>query len=153
MKFRYCKPNHDNGYKMMHMNKRLLIVEDDSDDRELLYEAVQQVNPSVQIDFAENGLEALRYLNHLNEKNAKPPCLIVLDLNMPLIDGKETYQKIKSDMNLLSVPIIIFTSSHNPNDKEMFERLGVEFISKPDSFSMMNDIVSHMIRVCENKNA
>jgi DNA-binding response OmpR family regulator len=76
------------------------------------------------------------------------PCLIVLDLNMPYLDGKETFKKIRNELNMVSVPVIVFTSSHNPNDRNLFDTLGIEFITKPDDFSLLNKIVSHMVNVC-----
>lgn len=131
------------------MNKTILFVEDDADDREFLSVVVNEMNPAVNVVFAENGLKALEYLNERKEKE-QLPCLIVLDLNMPYLDGKETFKKIKQELQLDDVPIIIFTSSHNPNDRLLFTSMGIEFITKPDDFSYMNKIVSHMISVCGN---
>lgn len=131
------------------MNKTILVVDDDADDRELLWEIAKQMNPAVNIEFAANGLQAIEYLNDGKEKE-QLPCLIILDLNMPFLDGKETYKRIKQDEKLETVPVIIYTSSHNPSDKLLFSTLGVEFISKPDDFSFMNKIVGHMLGVCSN---
>ena len=132
---------------MKTMVKTILYVDDDPDDRELLQDVVNQLNPEVNVEFAENGLQALDYLNKKKE-SVSQPCLIVLDINMPLLDGKETYKKIKDDQELNTVPIIVFTSSRNPNDKAMFNNLGVEFISKPHDYAHMHKIVSHMINFC-----
>jgi len=132
----------------METKNTILYVEDDADDRELLYGIAHAVNPGVNIEFAENGLQALEYLNKV--KNDAPlPCLIILDLNMPFLDGKETYKKIKSDEKLGTIPVIIFTSSHNPNDKALFNTLGVEFISKPHEYRKMNETVSYMVTKCK----
>jgi len=132
----------------MNRNKTILFVEDDEDDRELISEVINKVNSSVETIFAENGLHALNYLTGVKEKSALP-CLIVLDLNMPVLDGKETYRKIKDELKLEAVPVIIFTSSYNPNDKKLFSSMGVEYINKPTNFSYMGDIIRHMIGVCE----
>ena len=131
----------------MSRKKRILFVEDDEDDRELIAEAVSKAGEVVETIFAENGLHAVNYLTGLQE-SSELPCLIVLDLNMPVLDGKETYEKIKNDLKLESVPVIIFTSSHSPHDKNMFSSLGVEYINKPMNFSYMREIVRHMIGVC-----
>jgi len=128
-------------------SKTILFVEDDEDDRDLLSMAIQEINASAKLVFMENGLRALEYLNGVKQAS-QLPCLIVLDLNMPFLDGKETYQKIKEDLQLDEVPVVIFTSSSNPNDRELFSRQGVEFITKPDNFSMMNTIVVHMLDLC-----
>jgi CheY-like chemotaxis protein len=129
------------------MNKTILFVEDDADDREFLSIAVHELDEAVNVVFAENGLKALEYLDK-GKENEQLPCLIVLDLNMPYLDGKETFKKIKYDLKLDAVPIIIFTSSHNPNDRLLFTSMGVEFITKPDDFTYMSKIVRHMVNAC-----
>jgi CheY-like chemotaxis protein len=128
------------------MGKTILFVDDDVDDREILAEVLKLVSPHVNAVFAENGMEALAYLG--NKMESELPCLIVLDLNMPLLDGKETFKKIRNELNLASVPVIIFTSSHNPKDRRLFDTFGVEFITKPHDFSHLNKIVGHMVNVC-----
>ena len=133
------------------MSKTILFVDDDIDDRDLMAEIVQKINPSVNAVFAQNGLEAIEYLNTKKEM-AQLPCLIVLDLNMPFLDGKETYKKIKEELQLQAVPVIIFTSSLNPNDKVLFTNLGVEFYTKPDDFGYYNTLISRMVNVCNGEN-
>ena len=134
----------------MNASKNILIVEDDIDDQELLLEALNEVNPYVNVVFAENGVEALSYLSKVKQVDGQLPGLIILDLNMPCLNGKETYQKIKEDKQLNEVPIVVFTSSHNPQDKAMFNKLNVEFISKPYDFKVMNTIVGRMLEVGNN---
>jgi CheY-like chemotaxis protein len=137
----------------MKEHKTLLIVEDDADDRQLMLDTIKQINPLLNLVFTQNGLQALDYLDKIKEDPSKMPCLIVLDLNMPYVDGKETYQRIRDNSSLSGVPVIIFTSSLNPNDKALFEKSGVEFFSKPDHYSEMNRIVSHMLQVCTQVHA
>jgi CheY-like chemotaxis protein len=127
---------------------KILYVDDDADDRNLLYEAIKDVNPSAEVELAENGLKALDYLKMINENGSTLPCLIILDINMPFLDGKETLQQIRKDKNFENVPVVIFTSSHRPNDKAMFNSLGIDFISKPESLSHLNKIASQMLSKC-----
>lgn len=131
----------------MNRKNTILIVEDDEDDREILSEAMKCVSESASIAFAENGLTALEYLTQ-NKEPEQLPCLIVLDLNMPYLDGRQTCQRIKNDLKLDGVPIIVFSSSGNPNDKALFERQGIEFITKPEEFTSLQAIVKHMLDVC-----
>jgi CheY-like chemotaxis protein len=126
------------------MNKTILFVEDDADDRELLLDVVKKDHPEVNIAFAENGLKALQYLSE-EQQNFRLPNLIVLDINMPILDGKETYRKIREELKIDSVPVVVFTSSQNPNDKALFNNLGVEFITKPDEFLQLNQVVRYMV--------
>ncbi len=127
--------------------KTILIIEDDPDDRELLILALQGTDANVQVQLAENGQEALDYLHQQLAAGAPLPGLIVLDLNMPYLDGKATFKEIRSNSSLSAIPVIIFTSSLNPNDKALFHNCGVELISKPYNFSMMQDIVHRMLDV------
>lgn len=132
----------------MNPPKRILVVEDDADDRELLLDAVAEQQPQVEIAVAENGLQALEYLATAVRDGNRPPCLIVLDLNMPFLDGRGTFERIRNDADLRNIPVIIFTSSLNPNDRAHFTSLGAEFISKPTSRKVLSEVAAHMVRVC-----
>lgn len=137
----------------MKTSNSILFVEDDMDDREFFLETIQKIDPSMEVVLMENGVEAMQYLGQVQEEAARMPGLIVLDLNMPYLDGRQTFQRIRSEARLANIPVIIFTSSLNPNDKAFFNDQGVEFISKPFDFKYMNSIVSHMLSVCGNGKA
>ncbi|HWJ89949.1 MAG TPA: response regulator [Flavisolibacter sp.] len=128
--------------------RTVLYVDDDADDREFLAEAINELNPATQVVCAENGMEALDYLNGLRSHPEDLPCLVVLDINMPVLDGRQTFQKIKDDPTFDRVSIIVFTSSENPQDKAMFQKLGVEMITKPNNVSYFSRIASHMLSHC-----
>jgi CheY-like chemotaxis protein len=134
----------------MNLSRRILFVEDDQDDRELIHEAFKHVSSDVEAFFAENGLEAISYLSGIQQNDNHLPCLIVLDLNMPFLDGRQTFDKIKNELKLGSVPVVIFTSSQNPHDKALFESRGAEFITKPLNFDYMKKIITHMVSLCCN---
>lgn len=77
----------------------VLCVDDDSDDQLMVSETIMGLEPSIIVATAFNGLEALQYLNtSINE--VKMPCLIIMDINMPLLDGKQTLVRIKKDERL-----------------------------------------------------
>ena len=128
--------------------KRILYVDDDEDDRVIMAASVERVNPNVEVVLAENGLEALEWLKSAQESASRLPCLIVLDLNMPFLDGRETFQRLREDTGLQKVPVIVFSSSENPGDKAQFTALGIEFLTKPSSIANMSEIVNHMISLC-----
>ncbi|TCJ14432.1 response regulator [Flaviaesturariibacter flavus] len=132
---------------MMQPNK-ILLVDDDSDDREMLISTLAFVNPQVEIDCVRNGLEALDYLDEMRSSAQKLPCLIVLDINMPLLDGKATFERIQHDEVLRSVPVVVLTSSANPVDKEHFQRQGAVFFTKPDDYSFLKKISVYLLSVC-----
>ena len=128
--------------------KTILYVDDDTDDQVLLAEAIKTASPDMDVVLAGNGLEALSFLAEKKNKCENLPCLIVLDLNMPFLDGKETYLRLRSDSNLQNIPVIVFSSSERPGDKDLFNGFGIEYFTKPSNYSYMNQIVHHMIEVC-----
>jgi CheY-like chemotaxis protein len=128
-------------------HRMILYVDDDADDQEMLLDAIGKIAPQLRVDVAKNGLEALEYLEVAKEKNDFP-CLIVLDLNMPYLGGRETYEQIKKDPKLCSLPVIVFSSGNNPSDKVVFEGAGVEYFNKPLQYSLLPGIVRHMLSKC-----
>lgn len=130
---------------MTQQQKTILYVDDDEDDRDILSHAIRAISPDVGLVLAGDGLSALDYLNRQKECNAQLPGLIVLDINMPYLDGRQTLEKIRSNPALQNIPIIIFTSSENPQDKALFNSLGVELITKPDNIHYMNRVASYMV--------
>lgn len=128
--------------------KIILYVDDDADDRELLAEAIHEASPEMGVLLAENGLKALECLKGIKETQETSLCLIVLDLNMPFLSGRETFEKIKEDKTFQGVPIIVFSSSEKPQDKTLFQQQGIEYFTKPSSITYMGQIVDHMISVC-----
>jgi CheY-like chemotaxis protein len=128
--------------------KSILYVDDDPDDRELLFNAIKNINPDIEVILADNGLAALDYLKNIKNKKDLPG-LIVLDLNMPLLDGRETLKRIKDDPMLSSLKIVVFTTGENPNEKQSFNELGIQYISKPFNIQFLHSIANQMIEICE----
>lgn len=124
----------------------ILYVEDDEDDREFLSDAVKKADPAVDIIIAADGQQAMDYLNKLDHE-VKHPSLIVLDINLPFIDGKEVFKKIRQNSFLNAIPIIVFSSGEHPADKALFNELGIEYIIKPTRVSNMGEIANHMLDV------
>ncbi len=128
--------------------KSILYVDDDPDDREFLFNAIKNINPDIEVILADNGLAALDYLKNIKNK-IDLPGLIVLDLNMPLLDGRETLKRIKDDPMLSSVKVVVFTTGENPNEKQSFNELGIQYISKPFNIQFLHSIANQMIEICE----
>ena len=127
--------------------KTILHVDDDADDRELLRDVMQKIAPQLKLTFAENGLQALELLNKTKETKSLP-CLIVLDLNMPYLNGRQTFERIKADAELRSIPLVVFSSGENPSDKSLFSKAGIAYFSKPFNFSGLERIASQMANLC-----
>lgn len=126
----------------MNIYKTVLCVDDDEDDRFFLSEAIKDAAPGLEVVEAANGVEALKYLKDAGQHL---PCLVVLDINMPYMDGKETLEKIKADKGLSGLNVVIFTSSENPNDRVFFKSKGVSMVVKPFNSKNLQQIVKELI--------
>ena len=86
------------------------------------------------IKFIKNGQEALNYLNDISD-DTRLPCLIVLDLNMPILNGTQTLALLKGDPRYRNIPVLIFSTSENENEKRKCLSLGArEYIVKPTTY-------------------
>jgi len=128
--------------------KIILYVDDDADDRDLLSDAVLSQDPQTQLAEAKNGLEAINYLIATVQSGGTLPCVIVLDLNMPFMDGRETFEKLKADPVLTKVPVVILTTSPSPHDKAYFDKKGIELMIKPNHISYLDPIARSILQYC-----
>lgn len=124
----------------------LLIAEDDPDDRYLIADAFEQSNFEHPVDFVADGTELLKYLRaEAPFADRARPGLLLLDLNMPKMDGRTALTHIKADPELGQIPVIVFTTSNAEADIERTYELGVSgFVSKPNSMSDMIELVKSL---------
>lgn len=126
----------------------IAIAEDDADDRLLIQEAFEQCDLGNELMFAENGEELMALLSAQPAGDGgavrrRYPGLILLDLNMPRMDGRETLRMLKGDPHLCRLPVVILTTSQADIDVTSSYGLGVNsFITKPSTFAKMVDTVS-----------
>jgi CheY-like chemotaxis protein len=99
----------------------VLMVDDDPDDREMLRKALTEINVEHQFIEADDGVEAMKKLEELLKKG-QLPCLIVLDINMPKMDGRQTFVAIKNNNELSKIPIVIFSTSDSVLDTTFFSK-------------------------------
>lgn len=125
----------------------ILLIDDDPDDREFYGESIRTALPALTIEEACSGIKALEYLGRAKETKALP-CLIVLDVNMPMMSGRETLMEIKKDRDLYTIPIVIFSTASSPREKEYFADLEIEFFTKPSSLAEMERIALELRRYC-----
>ena len=129
------------------IHKIILYADDDPDDRELLTATLQELHPDYKIIPAGNGKEAIKKLKELMAKNIKP-CLIVLDMNMPMLNGKETLEIIKSNPDWSGLPVAIFTTASSKMYKDLMEKYGIPVITKPAKFKTMVNEVAQLLSCC-----
>ncbi len=121
----------------------LFLIDDDPDDQHVFAEALSEVDRSISLITASNGLEALTML-----KNGLPslPDLIFLDLNMPKMNGKQFLKEIKSSSEFSKIPVVIYSTSSAKFDiEESFDLGAANFIVKPDSYSELCRIVRAIV--------
>jgi len=124
------------------------LVDDDADDRDVLDDALQEMNVPVTMGFAEDGIQALDKLGEWH-KDGQLPCLIVLDLNMPKMSGIETLKNLKSDERFKTIPTIIYSTSINPREKDKCILLGAySFITKPISTKEIKETANTLVNIC-----
>ena len=96
---------------------QILLIEDSPGDVRLTREAFRDTNMSVRLHFASDGVEAMAFLRREgNHVDAPRPDLILLDLNLPKMDGREVLVHIKADQNLKTIPTVILTTSEEEAD-------------------------------------
>ena len=126
---------------------RILVAEDDPDDRMLIEEAFAEAElVEVDVEFVEDGEQLIAYLEAKRQDSQSGrstlPGLILLDLNMPRMDGREALRRIKAHEGLSSVPVVALTTSRAEQDVEACYGSGVNsYIAKPDNFDELVAIV------------
>ncbi|GGD46416.1 response regulator [Emticicia aquatilis] len=124
----------------MNRNASILICDDDEDDLYLVKSIFNDTKFSNQTVYLKNGAELLEYLQ--NQKKDTSVGLVLLDLNMPKMDGRETLRLIKNNPELRRIPVVILTTSNAPQDIEKCYELGANcFMTKPSSYEGLNDAI------------
>ncbi|MES2702852.1 MAG: response regulator [Bacteroidota bacterium] len=125
----------------------ILLVEDDEDDQDLIKYAFEQLNKGHTLQIANNGQEAIDYLSELPATGL--PCLIILDLNMPVLDGIQTLEALKGEDKYSGIPKVVFTTSDSPHYKEKSMNNGAtDFMVKPSDMNTLVHSVEKMLGFC-----
>ncbi len=121
----------------------ILLVEDNQPDIDLTIEALESGKLRNRIHIARDGIEALAFLRKEgNNANAPRPHLILLDLNMPRMDGRETLAEIKKDSDLQSIPVVVLTTSKSEEDIARSYKLQCNcYITKPVDLTQFMAVV------------
>jgi CheY-like chemotaxis protein len=128
----------------------ILMADDDLDDRELARDALAESRVLNDLHAVNDGAELLEYVRHegrYTAENAPRPDLILLDLNMPKVDGREALAALKKDPKLRSIPVVILTTSRAEEDIVRSYDLGANsFISKPVTFAGLVEVMRELGR-------
>lgn len=125
----------------------ILYAEDDLDDLFMIRQAFEQFDGSTQLLHASNGFEAIEQLNQAKMENHLP-CLVILDINMPGMNGREALIRIRQSDDFKNIPVVLFTTSSSELDKAFAKKWGAEFITKPLIFSELEALARRFISLC-----
>jgi two-component system, response regulator len=136
----------------------IMVVEDSDEDFDTLLQALGKTGMHRKVFRAISGEDCLAQLRGKGTDIGVQPVFILLDLNIPGIDGRETLREVKADPILRLIPVVIFTTSSNPRDLKSCYELGanayhIKPIQYPDHISLLEDIFRYWIgRVSGSKN-
>lgn len=123
---------------------RLLLADDDEDDRDFFRDALHVIRLKTELYTAETGVQAMELLNAPGIAN---PHLIFLDLNMPNMNGRECLLQIRGCTDLSGIPVIIFSTSANSTDVDEAFRNGANlYVQKPPAFDKMVNILENVFQ-------
>ncbi|MBA2329320.1 MAG: response regulator [Flavisolibacter sp.] len=125
----------------------ILYADDDPDDLELVQEAFRKYAANVDVLTATDGSQALSYLLSINE-GEPTPCLIILDINMPMLSGKDVLVRLRQEERFEATPVVLFTTSSMSLDAQFAKHYNAGFITKPLDSSQMRKITEQFIRHC-----
>lgn len=124
----------------------IIIADDDQDDQLLMRQAIQDVDGHCSITSVYSGFELLQLLTKSAGDLSAHPDLIVLDINMPMMNGFTALSEIKKTDMLRGIPVFILSTSHSRTDKMLAGELGAAgFYTKPVEFSDLRKIMKEII--------
>jgi CheY-like chemotaxis protein len=121
----------------------ILIVDDDNEDCELFHEAINTVDSSIKCWTARDGKQAIHFLT---KELVMPPDYIFLDINMPVMNGKDTLKEIKKNTRLRDIPVIMYSTTSDTREIQGYYQLGAhDFLIKPNNFNRLVEALSSII--------
>lgn len=115
---------------------------------EIFKEVIKILDGGYEIVEFSNGKELLDHLR-TNIDN-QPPCLIILDMNMAVMDGRQTLMRLKEEKQYKAIPVVVFTTSSNELDRSFCHRYGTEMISKPPSYVYLQEVLKAFLILCNS---
>jgi CheY-like chemotaxis protein len=129
--------------------REILLVEDNPDDVEMTLRAFKNASVANPVQVLRDGAEALDFLfstgNYAGRKSEPPPHVVLLDLNLPKVNGLEVLRRLKADSRTLSIPVVVLTASERDRDIDESRRLGAEsYIVKPVDFLRFSQVTPQL---------
>lgn len=131
------------------MITKILLVDDDEDDRFIFEEALNALDLEVKFDYSSNGIKALELINDPRQFN---PEIIFLDLNMPIMSGRDCLLHLRANAHLEGLKIVIYSTSCDLKTINfLFENGADYYISKPSDFKALKEIIHKTIKLSSSK--
>jgi CheY-like chemotaxis protein len=140
----FSKDTHSKDYP-----KIVLHIDDDPEDREMVHEAIQSLDPSFIVIEARDGKAGIELLKKA-KASGNLPCLIILDINMPGMNGFETYNEIKKDEALKTLPAVIFTTSDFFKEGQLQGNESLPVFIKPDKIKDLAACIQKILTHCKD---
>lgn len=126
----------------------LLYADDDEDDKAILLENMRRIGDGILVNTTENGMDLIRFLDELGYGRRLPSC-IILDMNMPVMNGADTLTALKKHPFYRHIPVFLFSTATRPADEDRVSRLGAEaFITKPYGQKELMEICEEFAAYC-----
>jgi len=129
-------------------NRTIFLAEDDIDDQEFLKDALLQIDPKIELVSFSSGLKFIKRLAEIED--AQLPCLIVLDYNIPEINGAEILVQLRDQNRFANIPKVVWSTSDSQLFRENCLACGAKaYLVKPSSINGITEIAREMLRFCD----
>jgi two-component system, chemotaxis family, response regulator Rcp1 len=121
----------------------ILLVEDNSGDIRMMREILREINPSAHLHVVTDGAEAMDFLLYQGQYLEAPrPSVILLDLNLPKLHGRDVLARVKTNPHLQTIPVIVLTSSQADSDiRSSYQLMANSYLRKPESWDEFEEMV------------
>ena len=128
------------------MKKYFVYAEDDPDDFAILKHALEEINPEIELMQVGSGFELIQFLQ--NKTEASFPSLILLDMKLPMLDGRETVSLLKIDDRFKTIPVVFLSGSHLPANIDVSSLYQSEVFRKPSLYEEWKSIARQLSKYC-----
>ena len=128
-------------------SRYIIFADDDADDLELITGFFKQFNREISVLEFKDGKEVLKFLDDF-ALNANAPMLIILDINMPRMNGKETLMAIRQHPNYQHIPVMLYSTSNDSRDKLFCQKFNASWVNKPSDVEGVKQVARIIADFC-----
>lgn len=127
----------------------VLYADDDADDLELFHDAFKSYSKHITLQTFYDGAALLDYIRSLDACDPRP-CLIILDINMPRLNGKQTLEQLRNLKGYEAMPVVLFSTSNMPAEQAFASAFDAGFVTKPLHAEQIHQIIDQMLDHCSD---